>query len=53
MLKEFIARVAVLLFIISMTSEAAPEDANSSVAKQQPGPGSKNASASIPSEIAN
>ena len=53
MLKELVARVALVLFIISMTSEAAHDGENSGTAKQQPGPGSKNASASIPSETAN
>ena len=53
MLKELVARVALVLFIISMTSEAAHDGENSDIAKQQPSPGSKNASASIPSETAN
>jgi hypothetical protein len=53
MLKELVARVALVLFIISMTSEAARDGENSGSAKQLPGPGVKNASASTPGEIAN
>ena len=53
MLKELVARVALVLFIIGMTSEAVHEDKSPGTAKQQPGPGSKNASALIPSETAN
>ncbi len=52
MLKEFFARVFLILFIIGMTSEAAPEDANSPNPKQQPSPGTKHASASIPGKTA-
>jgi hypothetical protein len=53
MLKELVARIALILFIISMPSEAAHDGENSSSAKRQPGPGVKNASASTPGEIAN
>jgi hypothetical protein len=53
MLKELVARVALILFIISMPSEAAHDGENSGAAKRQPGPGVKNASASTPGEIAN
>jgi hypothetical protein len=52
MLKELVARVALVLFIIGMTSEAAHDESSGST-KQQPDPASKNASALIPSETAN
>ena len=47
MLKEFVARVALVLFIIGLTSEAAPDDA---IAKQ---PAAKDTAASMPNEPAN
>jgi len=46
MLKEFVARVALVLFIIGVATEVAPDDVNSATAKQpRPGPGSKDTSA--------
>jgi hypothetical protein len=53
MLKEFVARVFLILFIIGMTSEAADDSGMSGTAKQpRLGPGSKDTSASTPSETA-
>ena len=52
MLKEFIARVVLVLFIIGLATDAVPEDGNSAAAKQ-PSPDAKNASTSIPGEAAN
>jgi hypothetical protein len=53
MLKELVARVALVLFIIGLATDAAHDSENSGAAKRQPGPGVKNASASTPGEIAN
>ncbi len=54
MLKELVARVALVLFIIGVATEVAPDDGSSATAKQpRLGPGSKDASASTPSETAN
>jgi hypothetical protein len=53
MLKELVARLALVLFIIGMTSEAADDSGMSGAAKKQPGLGLKNASASTPRETAN
>jgi hypothetical protein len=50
MLKEFVARVVLVLFIIGVTSEAAPDDGNSAPAKQ---PAAKDPAAPAPSETAN
>ena len=49
MLKEFVARVVLVLFIIGVTSEAAPDE-SSGTAKQ---PAAKDPAASAPSETAN
>ena len=52
MLKEFVARVFLILFIIGLSTEVA-DDGNSATAKQpRLGPGAKDASASTPSETA-
>ena len=52
MLKELVARVFLILFIIGLSTEVA-DDGNSATAKQpRLGPGSKDASASTPSETA-
>ena len=50
MLKEFVARVVLVLFVIGLSSEAAPDDGISAVAKQ---PAAKDTAASMPSEPAN
>ena len=51
MLKELVARFFLVLFIIGLASEAAPEDASSTTAKQSRlGPSSK--TTSTPSETA-
>jgi hypothetical protein len=47
MLKELVARVALILFIISMPSEAAHDSKNSGAAKRQPGPGVKSAKSEL------
>jgi hypothetical protein len=52
MLKELVTRVALMLFIIGLATDAAHDSENSGAAKRQPGPGVKNASASTPGEIA-
>jgi hypothetical protein len=36
MLKELVARVFLVLFIIGVVTEAAPDDGNSATANQQP-----------------
>jgi hypothetical protein len=53
MLKEFVARIFLLLLIVGFATEAAHDGENSDIGKQQPSPGSKNAAVSIPSETAN
>ena len=54
MLKELVARVALVLFIIGVATEVAPDDVNSGTAKApRLGPPSKDTSASTPSETAN
>ena len=52
MLKEFVARVVLVLFVIGLATDAAPEDGSSAAAKQ-PSPDTKNASTSIPGEATN
>jgi hypothetical protein len=51
MLKELVARLFLVLFIVGMTTEVVHDE--SAGTPKQPDPGSKNASASIPSETAN
>jgi len=50
MLKEFVARVVLVLLIVGLATEAAPDDGNSAPAKQ---PAAKDPAASAPSETAN
>ena len=49
MLKEFVARVVLVLLIVGLTTEAAPDE-SSGAAKQ---PAAKDTAASTPSETAN
>ncbi len=51
MLKEFVARVVLVLFVIGLATDAVPEDGNSAAAKQ-PSPDTKKASTSIPGAAA-
>jgi hypothetical protein len=53
MIKELVARLALVLFIIGVTTEVAHDGGSSGTAKQRSGPGSKDTSASTPGEIAN